>query len=368
MFQEATGIAARPEAVAMCDPGPNSRRVFALNPVRDSRWQVLLSKHPASSVFHSTEWLSALQSAYGYEPVVYTTCEPSAELTSGIVFCKVRSWLTGRRLVSLPFSDHCDPLMDRVSECEDLLSGLREVVDGGQWDYFEVRPNRLECGIDDLYGRSDRYYWHSVDLCPSIDSIFRNFHQSVRRKIRRSEREGLAYEEGSSERLLEQFYRLLVDTRRRKLLPPQPMDWFRSLIASFGEKLKIRVASKEGMPIASILTLDFKNTVVYKYACSDAEMHSLGGVALVLWNTIQQAKASGLEVLDLGRTDRSNQGLASFKERWGGVRSNLCYFRYPKGLPPQPNSWKQRAVERIVRISSDRMLVAMGSLLYRHIG
>jgi CelD/BcsL family acetyltransferase involved in cellulose biosynthesis len=343
-------------------------RCCELNPLRDGRWPKLVDSHPASSVFHSTEWLSALQVAYGYEPVVYTNNADSSQLTSGIVFCKVRSWLTGRRLVSLPFSDYCDPLVDTVSECDDLLAGLRQVVDGGQWDYFEVRPNRLECCICDLYGKSDRYYWHSVDLRPGIDEIFRSFHQSVRRKIRRAEREGLAYEEGNSERLLEQFYRLLVGTRRRKLLPPQPVDWFRSLIASFGEKLKIRVASKSGMPIASILTLDFKNTVVYKYGCSDAEMHSLGGVALLLWNTIQQAKARGFEVFDLGRTDRINPGLTSFKEHWGGIRSNLCYFRYPKGEPSQPDSWKQRAAERIVKISSDRMLVAMGSLLYRHIG
>src|SRR5256886_3244169 len=35
---------------------------------------------------------------------------PDQELQNGIPFCVVRSWLTGRRLVALPFSDHCDAL------------------------------------------------------------------------------------------------------------------------------------------------------------------------------------------------------------------------------------------------------------------
>src|ERR1700693_4673560 len=97
----------RQESAVVGLPRANSNRLWVLDPLRDPRWLELIKKHPAASVFHSREWLSALRLAYGYEPVVYTNCEPSAELTSGIVFCKVRSWLTGRRLVSLPFSDHC---------------------------------------------------------------------------------------------------------------------------------------------------------------------------------------------------------------------------------------------------------------------
>jgi hypothetical protein len=115
-------------------PHVNSKSVFVLDPLRDTRWLELIKKHPASSVFHSTEWLSALYLAYGYEPVVYTTCDPAVELTSGVVFCKVKSWLTGRRLVSLPFSDHCDPLVESSAEFDDLLLRVRESVDGGKWD------------------------------------------------------------------------------------------------------------------------------------------------------------------------------------------------------------------------------------------
>jgi Acetyltransferase (GNAT) domain len=342
--------------------------LFALDPLRDERWRELTDAHPASSVFHRPEWLSALQSSYGYEPVVYTSCEPSADLTSGIVFCKVKSWLTGRRLVSLPFSDHCDPLVENSAELDDLLLRLRTSVDGGEWGYCEVRPVRFAPGAATMLGRSNRYFWHSIDLRPSLENIFKTLHSSVQRKIRRAEREGLAYEEGNSERLLRQFYDLVVITRRRQHLPPQPIQWFRALIASLGANLKIRIASKNGVPIASILTLNHKQTVTYKYGCSDARMHPLGGMALCFWTTIQQAKAAGYETLDLGRSDTSNPGLIAFKEHWGGVRSDLGYWRYPNRLQSHQSVVKQSILERIVKVAPDRVLTTIGNLLYRHIG
>jgi hypothetical protein len=350
------------------DSRVNSRSLFVFDPLRDPRWPELVKRHPASSVFHSEKWLSALHLAYGYKSVVYTTCGPAVELTSGVVFCKVKSWLTGHRLVSLPFSDHCDPLVESSAEFDDLLLPVRDSVDGGKWDYCEVRPFCFEPGALTMLGQNHRYYLHAIDLQPSIEDIYRNFHNSVRRKIRRAEREALAYEEGNSERLLGHFYKLLMVTRRRHRVPPQPMKWFRSLMASFGADLKIRVAFKNGMPIASILTLNHKNTVTYKYGCSDARLHSLGGMALLLWTTIQQAKAAGYEKFDLGRSDSRNKGLTTFKEHWGGIRFSLSYWRYPNRPHTYESSWARTIAVRLVKAAPDPLLAAVGNLLYRHIG
>ncbi len=49
---------------------------------------------------------------------------------------------------------------------------------------------------------------------------------------------------------------------------------------------------------------------------------------LLFWNTIQEAKASGLRYLDFGRTDADQEGLITFKNRWGATQSVLTYSRY----------------------------------------
>ncbi len=278
--------------------------VYELDPVRDPRWARFVARHPQASVFHSPKWLGALQSAYGYQPVAVSTDDSESELTNGLVYCAVSSWLTGGRLVSLPFSDHCEPLVESASDLEKILLFLERQVDEGKWKHIELRPMSLAPNGNTRLGKSSTYCFHRVDLSPSLEQLLGHCHKdNIQRKLRRAGREGLKYEEGTSEDLLEKFYRLLLMTRRRHRLPPQPREWFRALIASFGTDLKIRVVSKGDVAVASILTLSHKKSIVYKYGCSDPAYNNMGGTVLLLWKTIEEAKAAGMQQLDLGRSD-----------------------------------------------------------------
>jgi len=346
-------------------------RVYEINPLLDPRWEVFIHGHPRSSVFHSTKWLKALETTYGYDPVVVTTCPADATLTNGIVFCRVKSWLTGRRFVSLPFSDHCEPLVNNSNELRDLLLHMRRYEDAGEWKYIEIRPISWEPGSQTGLSRSLVYSLHSLDLRKSTQELFHNFHKDcVQRKIRRAEREKLHYEEGTSEQLLQKFYKLMLITRRRQCLPPQPLFWFRRLLAAFGENLQIRVATKDDLPVASIVTLSHNKSMVYKYGCSDARFHRFGGMALLLWNAIKEAKDKGCERFEMGRSDRGNLGLISFKEHWGAVGTELSYWKYPHKPRAAAGSWREKVLHRLVPVVPvpDSALRIMGEVLYRHVG
>lgn len=344
--------------------------VYDIDPLCDPRWPTLVENHPRSSVFHSKSWLKALKTVYGYEPVAVTTCPPGSSLTNGLVFCRVKSWLTGQRFVSLPFSDHCEPLIDSPDELDVMLLHMQRDLDERKWQYIEIRPvlQRPRSGIGPK--ETLTYRLHRLDLRRSTQELFHNFHKNcVRRKIQRAEREGLKYEDGNSECLLQKFYSLLVTTRRRQYLPPQPLAWFRGLVAAFGDDIKIRVASKGDLPVASILTLSTNRCVVYKYGGSIASLNKLGGMAFLFWKTIQEAKDKGLEELDMGRSGIDNLGLIAFKEHWGATGTTLNYWRYPPPSPLVPRSaWQRRLAHRLVQAAPDLALEAVGTLLYRHIG
>src|SRR5262245_33815346 len=96
-----------------------------LCPLLDPRWSALTARHACASAFHSPAWLEALRQTYGYEPVVLTTAARGHDLTNGLVFCRIRSWLTGSRLVALPFSDHCEPLVDTPEQLDCILNALK---------------------------------------------------------------------------------------------------------------------------------------------------------------------------------------------------------------------------------------------------
>jgi CelD/BcsL family acetyltransferase involved in cellulose biosynthesis len=345
-------------------------QIRKIDPINDPAWLALVEKHPRSSVFHTPGWLEALRRTYEFETYALTTSPPGEKLAQGIVFCRVSSWLTGQRLVSLPFSDHCEPLVDNEGELNCLLAELR-----GKWKfqgckYVELRPLEFNLADHSDLSNSDTYCLHRLDLRPDLEGLYEGFHKDcVRRKIRRAEREKLVYEAGRSEAQLEKFYGLVVSTRQRQLLPPQPLNWFRNLIACLGDKLRIHLVSKNGQPVAGILTLRHKAVLVYKYGCSDHALNNLGGTQLVFWKAIQEAKRDGLQELDLGRTEWDHLGLLKFKDRWGAAQSTMTYWRYGamRGQNASAGVGSRIAKWFIARMPK-RLLTATGSILYRHFG
>jgi lipid II:glycine glycyltransferase (peptidoglycan interpeptide bridge formation enzyme) len=360
---EVTSFAAEPK-VAHC-----------IEPLNDGRWNNFVQKHPRASLFHSPAWLESLSRTYGYKPIAYTTSAAGQKLENAVVLCKVESWLTGRRLVSLPFSDHCEPLVDRPEDMGAIATALEQEFRNGRWRYIEMRPlQELELATS-LEHATIPYTFHQLDLRPDVDTLFRNCHKnSTQRKIRRAEREGLQYREGSSEEFLDYFFALHAITRKRHHRPPQPRKWFVNLRECFGKALTIRVAFKEDRPIAAMLSIQYKDTMVYKYGGSDARFNNLGSMHLLLWRAIQEAKSDGLHFFDFGRTEASQQGLITFKQRWGTTQSELIYSRYGVSgdvshmFESSSADWRSKAAKYLLAHMQPSVLSLAGRALYKHVG
>ena len=341
--------------------------VYEIDPLTDDRWPELLERHSRASVFHTRGWLGALKQTYAYEPVAYTTSAPGKPLANGWVFCRIHSWLTGARLVSLPFSDHCDSLTNSERELQQISQVLLQDKERQQWRYIECRlPNDAVLGE---LRRSDQFYLHKLNLEPDLNSLHEGLHKSsTQRKIKRAEREQLTCEVGRSEELLGKFYQLLVQTRSRHKVPPQPRKWFSNLLNGFRDQLTVRVASKQEAPVAGILTIRFKDSLVYKYGGTDERFFRFGGMQLLLWQAIIEAKTSGLKEFDLGRSDPDDKGLNLFKDRLGAARSYLTYFRYPVNSSAVAGNSEMSRYRKLASHVPKGLMAFGGRLLYRHFG
>jgi lipid II:glycine glycyltransferase (peptidoglycan interpeptide bridge formation enzyme) len=276
-------------------------------------------------------------------------------------------------MVSLPFSDHCEPLVDCQEELSFLLDYLQAEMEHQEWKYLEVRPangSMNPVAKDGGFSASKHYSLHRLDIRPSSDEIFRSLHKdSVQRRISRAAKAGLVCERGSSDKLLKEFYRLLLLTRSRHRLPPQPFAWFQNLAAAMGNSLEIRVSYQGQAPTNAILTLRFRDIVYYKYGCSDTRFKNLGAMPLLLWMAIQDSKATGAREFDLGRSELDNQGLIAFKNHWVREHSQIMYWRYPApDSLATKEDWKLKMVKQICARMPTRLLAITGNVLYRHIG
>jgi Acetyltransferase (GNAT) domain len=349
-------------------------KFYQLDPTEDPRWAELAKRHPDASVFHSVSWLKALRCTYGYEPVAFTTSPPNGELKNGLVFCHVNSWLTGHRLVSLPFSDHCEPLFDSAEDVSFLIRYLQATLERKEWEYLEVRPVNVHFGQTDHgigFVPSATYFLHSLDLRPNLEDIFRNLDKdSVQRRVQRARQADLVEKCGATHELLKEFYRLTVITRSRQQVPPQPYAWFQNLIQSQGKALEIRVAYQGETPVAAILTLRFRDTVYYKYGCSDGRFNKFGAMPWLLWNAIADAKSNGADEFDMGRTDTDNEGLLTFKNHWVPQPKELVYWRFPETSRSleSADGWKLKMAKRAFSQMPNGLLTITGKLIYRHIG
>jgi len=276
-------------------------------------------------------------------------------------------------MVSLPFSDHCEPLVDGQEDLAFLLDYLQAEMEHQEWKYMEVRPtdgSMEPISKEGGFRAAKHYYLHRLDIRPSEDKIFRSLHKdSVQRRIGRAAKAGLACERGNSEKLLKEFYRLLLLTRSRHRLPPQPFAWFQNLAASMGNSLEVRVTYQGNEPTNAILTLRFRDVVYYKYGCSDTRFKNLGAMPLLLWMAIQDGKATGAREFDLGRSALDNEGLIAFKDHWVRERTQIMYWRYPAlDSLASEEDWKLKMVKHICARMPPRLLAMTGNLLYRHIG
>ena len=343
--------------------------IHITNPLSDPRWDDLVTRHPHASAFHQRGWLEALSRTYGYQPLMLTRASADQPLNDGIVLCRVSSWITGTRLVSLPFSDHCDPLLNNSEEFCEFAEWLRAERDCQRWRYIEIRPlSRIQEGNHGLQ-LSHSYCFHELDLTPSLEQIFRGLDKdSVQRRIQRAEREGLSYEAGRSEGLVEEFYRLLLITRRRHHLLPQPRLWLKNLVGCMGANVEIRVARNSNVPIAAMLTLRHRSSVIYKYGCSDDKLHNLGGVPFLFWKLIEESKASGAAKIDFGRSDLDQESLINFKDKFGTSKRLLNYYRYPRTSEGESAGWDTRGIRQFLSVLPDVVSATAGRILYRHMG
>jgi len=342
--------------------------IYKLDPLGDPRWPAFVDRHPNASVFHTSGWLEAVRRTYGYKPVVFTTSSPTHELRNGLLFCRVRSWLTGRHMVSLPFSDYCEPLCD-WSEFEVLVRYLQSALDHQDWKYLELRlrdgclssqPEKVGFGV------KDRRLLHRVSLTSLPDDLLATWQQDL---IQCAERAGVVERVGNSERQLRDFYSLCLSSQKRQKLPIQPYKWFQNVAQCLGECLAIRTAYKDDLPVASIWTLRFRNTVYCKYGCSNATFKPLGAMPFLLSRATCEAKSSGATAFDLGRAEVGNDEAATFNNGCRLVPQTLTYWKFPGTLSDSVRFERRvKILKGLFSLMPSRLLIAAGKFLYPLIG
>jgi Acetyltransferase (GNAT) domain len=338
-----------------------------IDPLQNPNWDALLSSHPDFSFFHGAAWAKVLMETYGFTPNYFFSGNATAP-EALLPLMETDSWLTGRRGTALPLTDECAPLCRDRATFEKMFAEAVAFGKARRWKAIECRGGRKFFPAE--VPASLSFYGHVLELAGDGQALFEKMDGSVRRAVRKAEKDGVTVEFSQSPEAVRTFYRLQCLTRRRHGLPPQPFQFFSNIQRHILSKNQgiIAIAEHRGKKIAADVFFFLGGRAIYKYGASDMEQQHLRGSNLVMWEGIKWLARNGVRSLHLGKTSRLNEGLRRFKLNLGAREETIDYVKFDlrqdrfvtetDGI----TGWHNR----VFRILPGPLSRTAGRLLYKH--
>lgn len=334
-----------------------------------------IERHTDEPFYYRRSWLELLSRLYGYSVYTLTSRAPDGSLAGFLPVMAIHSPLTGRRVVSLPFSDFCPPLVASDAAMQDLLEQTLALAREERARYVELRSGQIEAlnGQPGL-ARNDLYTRWVIPLLADLQAVWKQAKSSARGHVRKASRQGVKVRVGKSVSDVDAYHQLHLRTRSRKHgMPAQSRRFFHELWETFGATggARVLLAEYEGAVVAGKILLISGATVRDAYAASDERFLRLGPNDALMWEAISWSSGAGYTRYDMGRTARDNPGLAQFKRSWGAVEEPLPYYYAPDvaGLAATSEaSWRYRMLTACWRRLPLPVAAQVGGMLYRHLG
>jgi len=305
----------------------NRMHLQIINPLEYPGWDDLLLTNDQSTFFYTSAWARVLHESYKYKPIYFTSID-NGKLSALIPVMEVKSFITGKRGVSLPFTDYCQT-------------------------------------------PSVSYFGHTVDLTSDEKKMLGKFRSSTKRNIKKAIKEGVKVEICHSLESVREFYRLNCITRKNHGLPPQPYIFFKKVHEHIISKKKglVVLASNLRKTIAGAVFFHFGEKAIFKYGASDSNCHHLRPNNVVMWEAVKYFSGNGFTSISFGRTEPENEGLLQFKRGWGVKEESINYYKYDlmkdSFVAEKPQI---KSSYGYFRIMPSPILRFTGNILYRHVG
>jgi len=350
--------------------------VSILEPESYEDWDEFVLSHNLGNIYDTTLWKEVLEETFQHITAknLVLTRKDTGQIKAALPLYQVKSWLTGSRLVSVPFGTLCDPLVSSNEESRMLLDHAMSLKKEYHCDSLQIKVFQgSELIRDERIRLRTTHKHHYLLLGKEFEKITKTFKRTVRQAVRRATESGLEVCEGRDESDLRSFYGLYTQTRKRNAVPTQPYRFFDNLWKKFGNGhgLSILLVKKGKEAVCAGILLNFKNRVTLEFLASDKAALSLRPNHLLVWNAIKMAIDTGQKVFDFGRTAPEDAGLMRFKDSWGTnvvdlleafESSNLDRNKYDRTR----TSWK--TVSYLCRVSPLPLYRILSAYCYRHLG
>jgi CelD/BcsL family acetyltransferase involved in cellulose biosynthesis len=343
-------------------------KLVRIDPQTDPLWQEIINRYN-SDVFHTPEWMSTLTATYDFNFHGLAILDDSGQPRSGMAYCLIEDMMDPR-IVSLPFSDFCDPLVEDSEEWNLMVDAL--LHNGHR---LSMRCLRNEIPLhDERFKLANRAKWHCVDVRKELDTLWMDLHGSARRAIKKAKREQVDVRIASQKDELRSFYELHLKVRKYKYqLLAQPYRFFEQIWDQFITKGNgaLMLAHHQDIIIGGVLYLEWQNKLYYKFNASNPEYRSLRPNDLVVWEGMKYAHLKGYDYLDFGLSDWDQEGLLQYKRKFASEEKTVSFLSHtPSGSPSRKEKQIRNLLPQLTdlfvdEVVPDQVTEKAGDVLYR---
>lgn len=164
---------------------------------------------------------------------------------------------------------------------------------------------------------------HVIDLALDEEALWKSVHSKHRNVIKKAEKDGVVIECGRTQKLVEDYHSIDVDTWNRSSKKAVATNHWKDLLDESGENAIIYMAYLDGEPQSGAFFYYNKQMCYYMYGANKNNPHN-GSGNLLQWKAILDMKAAGVKKYSFvgcrinEDEDSKYHGIQRFKERFGG--------------------------------------------------
>ena len=293
------------------------RRADLASPADCAAIDAFLEARPDATPFHRRAWVESVTKGCRHKGHYLIA---GNDAVKGVLpLHEVHSMLFGRALVSSGFAVGGGILAIDATSVEALAQAAWALAGETSCPTLELRGGALPSGwVQD----TTTYLNFARDLAGDDEAELLAIPRKQRAEVRKALGNELTVDIGDRAA----HYAVYAESVRNLGTPVFPRSLFEAVIDAFGADADVLTVRKDGAPLASVLSLYHRGTVMPYWGGGTAAARPARANDMMYFALMRHARERGCTKFDFGRS-KTGTGAAAFKHNWGFEGVPLAYAK-----------------------------------------
>jgi FemAB-related protein (PEP-CTERM system-associated) len=288
-----------------------------------ARLEAFVAAHPLATPFHRPAWLLAVSAGTGNGAMALVV-ERRGDIVAYLPLSRIHSPIFGSLLASSGFAVDGGLLASADVDHEEIYKIVEELAARISCQTIELRGGLLPHGRPGWALKRTSHAGFVAPLAADDEAQLARIPRKQRAEVRKGLGNSLQVEVGVSQRDRAAHYAVYAESVRNLGTPVFPRALFDAVLERFGDDADILTIRRDGVPVASVLSLYHRGAVMPYWGGGAWAARALRANDRMYFELMRHARRRGCDRLDFGRS-KIDSGAYHFKRNWGFGPVPLTY-------------------------------------------